>query len=123
MPTVFISYSWDGAGHKAWVRRFGEDLQTRGITVWLDQFDLRLGDDVTKFMERGVSEADYVLLVCTEQFGQKANERRGGVGYEQAVVTSEILNSNPTRGRFVCILRQGVPVSVPPRLHAISPVA
>lgn len=109
MPTVFISYSWDTVGHKAWVRRFGEDLRARGITVWLDQFELRLGDDITKFMERGVSDADYVLLVCTEIFGQKANERRGGVGYEQAIVTSEILDSNPARGRFVCILRQGAP--------------
>lgn len=115
MPTVFISYSWDTDEHKAWVRRFGEDLQARGIAVWLDQFELRLGDDVTKFMERGVSEADYVLLICTENFGQKANERHGGVGYEQAIVTSEILNSNPTRGRFVCILRQGAPSLSLPR--------
>jgi len=109
MPTVFISYSWDTASHKAWVHRFGEDLRARGITVWLDQLELRLGDDVTQFMERGVSEADYVLLVCTENFGKKANERHGGVGYEQAIVTSEILNSIPTRGRFVCVLRQGTP--------------
>ena len=109
MPKVFISYSWDSDGHKAWVRRLGEDLQTRGITVWLDQFELRLGDDVTKFMERAVSDADYVLLVCTESFGQKANDRLGGVGYEQTIVTSKILNSNPTRGRFVCLLREGTP--------------
>lgn len=109
MPTAFISYSWDSNDHKAWVRRLGEDLRARGVSVWLDQFDLRLGDDVTRFMERGVSESDYVLLVCTENFGQKANERRGGVGYEQAVVTSEILNAAPPRGRFVCILRQGTP--------------
>lgn len=109
MATVFISYSWDSSEHKAWVRRLGDDLRARGITVWLDQFDLRLGDDVTKFMEHGVSEADYVLLICTDMFGQKANDRRGGVGYEQAIVTSEILDSSPTRGRFVCILRQGTP--------------
>lgn len=109
MATVFISYSWDSAEHKAWVRRLGEDLRARGITVWLDQFDLRLGDDITQFMERGVSDADCVLLVCTDTFGQKANDRRGGVGYEQAVVTSEFLHSTPPRGRFVCILRQGTP--------------
>jgi hypothetical protein len=114
MPTVFISYSWDTDAHKAWVRRFGDDLRARGITVWLDQFELRLGDDVTAFMERGVSQADYVLLVCTEGFGRKANERRGGVGYEQAIVTAEILSSNPVRGRFVCILRQGLPSSALP---------
>lgn len=109
MATAFISYSWDSDDHKAWVRRFAGDLKARGITVWLDQFDLRLGGDVTRFMEQRVSGADYVILVCTEAFGEKANERRGGVGYEQAIVTSEILDSSPTQGRFVCILRQGAP--------------
>ena len=109
MPTVFISYSWDSTDHKAWVRRLAEDLRARGITIWLDQFDLRLGDSITAFMERAVTEADYVLLVCTENFGRKANERHGGVGYEQAIVTSELLDSNPAPGRFVCILRQGAP--------------
>lgn len=115
MTTVFISYSWDSPEHKTWVRRFANDLQKNGVNVWLDQFEIRLGDDVTKFMERAVTEADYVLLVCTENFGQKANERQGGVGYEQAIVTSEILNSRPIRGRFVCMLRQGAPSSALPR--------
>lgn len=109
MATVFISYSWDSAEHKAWVRRFAEGLRARGIEVWLDQFDLRLGDSITAYMERAVTEADYVLLVCTENYGRKANERHGGVGYEQAIVTSEILDSSPARGRFICILRHGTP--------------
>ena len=115
MPTVFISYSWDSPEHKAWVRRFAEDLRAKGVDAWLDQWEVRLGDDVTLFMERGVSQADYVLLVCTENFAQKANGRHGGVGYEQSIVTSEILNSQPARGRFVCVLRQGAPSSAMPR--------
>lgn len=115
MPIVFISYSWDSVEHKAWVRRFGEDLQSRGITVWLDQFVVRLGDDVTKFMEKSVSEADYVILICTDNFGAKSNDRRGGVGYEQSIVTSEILHAQPRRGRFVCIVRQGDPSQALPR--------
>jgi predicted Rossmann-fold nucleotide-binding protein len=115
MPTVFISYSWDDPEHKAWVRRFAGDLRAKGIDAWLDQWELQLGDDVTQFMERGVSQADYVLLVCTENFARKANERHGGVGYEQTIVTSQILNSQPTRGRIVCVLRQGPPSSAIPR--------
>lgn len=80
MTTVFISYSWDNNEHKAWVRRFAGDLRAQGIEAWLDQWEVQLGDDVTEFMERGVAQADYVLLVCTENFARKANERRGGVG-------------------------------------------
>ena len=79
MPTVFISYSWDSAEHRAWVRRFASDLRAEGIDAWLDQWDVQLGDDVTEFMERSVSQADYVLLMCTENFARKANERHGGL--------------------------------------------
>jgi TIR domain len=115
MATAFISYAWDSVEHKAWVRRFAEDLRRGGIEVWLDQDELQLGDDVTSFMERGVSQADVVLLVCTENFGSKANERHGGVGYEQAIVTSELLQGQPLRGRFVCLLRRGTPSTAIPR--------
>lgn len=109
MPTVFISYSWESPEHRAWVRQFATDLRSRGVETWLDQWEVQLGDDVTQFMERCVSHAEYVILVCTENFALKANERSGGVGYEQAIVTAELLNSQATRGRFICALRQGTP--------------
>ena len=114
-PTAFISYSWDSDLHREWVRRFATDLRRRGVDAWLDQWELQLGDDVTGFMERGVSEADYVLLICTELFAEKANTRRSGVGYEQAIVTAELLISQPARGRFVCVLRSGTPSLAIPR--------
>jgi hypothetical protein len=115
MPTVFISYSWESDEHKDWVRKLAHDLRANGVDAWLDQWEVELGDDVTKFMERGVSEADFVLLICTDSFGGKANARSGGVGYEQAIVTADILNSQPKRGRFVCALRSGTPSTAIPR--------
>ena len=115
MPTAFISYSWESEEHRSWVRTLATDLRASGVDAWLDQWEVRLGDDVTEFMERCVSTADYVLLVCTEVFGKKANSRRGGVGYEQAIVTADLLNSQPPRGRFVCILRDGAPSLAIPR--------
>ena len=115
MPTAFISYSWDSDRHREWVRRFAADLRSRGVDAWLDQWDVQLGDDVTAFMERGITQADYVLFVCTEPFAAKANGRRSGVGYEQSIVTAELLNSQPPRGRFVCVLRSGTPSLAIPR--------
>lgn len=115
MPTVFISYSWDDEEHRTWVRTLATDLRAKGVDAWLDQWEVRLGDDVTEFMERCVSTADYVLLVCTESFAKKANTRSGGVGYEQAIVTADLLNSQPARGRFVCILRRDAPSLAIPR--------
>jgi predicted Rossmann-fold nucleotide-binding protein len=115
MPTAFISYSWDSEEHKKWVHKLATDLCASGVDAWLDQWEVRLGDSVTEFMQRCVSTADYVLLVCTEKFGEKANSLSGGVGYEQAIVTADLLNSQPPRGRFVCILRNGSPSLAIPR--------
>lgn len=115
MPTAFISYSWDSDAHRDWVRSLATDLRNLGVDAWLDQWELQLGDDVTSFMEHGISEADYVLLICTDLFAGKANARRSGVGYEQAIVTAELLTSQPPRGRFVCVLRSGTPSLAIPR--------
>jgi len=115
MPTAFISYSWDSEAHREWVGQFAKDLRAHGVDAWLDRWEVRLGDDITQFMERGVSEADFVLLVCTEAFGAKANARTSGVGYEQAIVTADLLQSQPSRGRFVCIVRSGKPSLAIPR--------
>jgi len=114
MPTAFISYSWDSDAHKEWVLRFASDLRSSGVKVLLDRWEVRLGDDVTQFMEQGVANADFVILVCTEAFATKANNRSSGVGYEQAIVTAALLNGQPVRGRFVCVLRSGVPSSAIP---------
>lgn len=49
-PKVFISYSWDTEGenleHKKWVLDLATKLRFHGVDVTLDQFDLRLGDDL-----------------------------------------------------------------------------
>lgn len=80
VPRVFISYSHDSQEHKIWVADIARKLIENGIDVILDQWDLRLGDDVPKFMEKAVREAQRVLMVCTEPFVYKANEGKGGVG-------------------------------------------
>ena len=62
MPTAFISYSWESDAHRQWVHRFASDLRAAGVTVLFDQWAVRLGDDVTQFMERSVSTADWRRL-------------------------------------------------------------
>ena len=62
-----------------------------GIDVILDQWEIEPGDDVPKFMERAVNEADRVLMVCTESYVRKADDGKGGVGYEAMIVTGELV--------------------------------
>jgi len=108
-PKCFISYSWDDAPHKAWVRAIAERLRNDGVDVCLDQWNLHPGADFLQFMETSIRNSSYVLLVCTPAFAEKANAGRGGVGYEKSIVTGEIFEHSADPGKYVPILRKGTP--------------
>src|SRR6478736_9046246 len=105
IPLVFISYSHDSPEHKAWVASLALKLRANGIEVLLDQFDLEPGDEVPKYMERSVTKADCVLMVCTDAYVRKADDGEGGVGYETMIVTGELVR-NLGQSKFVPIIRQ-----------------
>lgn len=73
VPKCFISYSWDTDAHKDWVRHLAEQLQRNGVKVLLDRWDLKPGADLLSWMETSIRESDFVVLVCTPQFAEKAN--------------------------------------------------
>jgi hypothetical protein len=102
---VFISYSHDSEAHKQWVHGLASFLVEYGIEVILDQWDLRYGDDLPAFMEKAVRDTDRVLVICTDNYIQKANSGAGGVGYEKTIVTAEILADHKNRRKFVPIVR------------------
>jgi hypothetical protein len=104
-PTVFISYSHDNPDHKRWVLEFAGKLRRNGVDPLIDAWDLRPGDDVPKFMERGVRDSNRVLMICTEKYVAKANDGVGGVGYEAMIVTSELVRDLGT-AKFIPIIRQ-----------------
>ncbi len=104
-PKVFISYSHDSPEHKRWVSELAARLRRDGIDAILDQWDLGLGDDVTRFMEHGIVESDRVLVVCTDQYVNKANTNEGGVGYERMIVNAELVQNLGT-DKFIPIIRQ-----------------
>jgi len=104
-PVVFLSYSHDSKEHKQWVAALAQKLVQNGVQVLFDQWDLDPGDDVPKFMERAVSKADRVLMVCTSAYVRKADDGQGGVGYEAMVVTGELVTNLGTK-KFIPIVRQ-----------------
>ena len=104
-PKVFISYSHDSPEHKQWVSELAARLRHNGIDATLDQWDLGLGGDITRFMERGIVNADRVLVICTDQYVKKANADEGGVGYERMIVNAELVQNLGT-DKFIPIIRQ-----------------
>ena len=103
-PSVFISYSHDSESHKAWVLRLAGDLRELGVNADVDHW-LRLGEDLPTFMTRSVLESDRVLLVCTENYVNKAENGVGGVGFEARIVSAELARRTDTR-KFVPVVRE-----------------
>lgn len=93
VPKCFISYSHDNEVHKEWVLNLATRLVRNGVDVILDRWDMRLGGDLPYFMERGLTEVDRVICVCTNTYVTKANTGSGGVGYEKMILTSELMNN------------------------------
>ncbi|MGD0733081.1 MAG: toll/interleukin-1 receptor domain-containing protein [Terracidiphilus sp.] len=105
-PRVFLSYSWEGEDHEAWVKALAERLQKDGIQVIFDRWYLKLGQDKLHFMESAVADSDYVAIICTEEYANRANQREGGVGWESMIITSEVAEHMHT-DKFIPILRKG----------------
>lgn len=86
---VFISYSW---AVQARVIELAERLFANGITVVIDVYDLKEGQDKYAFMEQSVSDPsiDRVLIICDKTYTEKANNRSGGVGDETVIISPEI---------------------------------
>ncbi|WP_235896016.1 toll/interleukin-1 receptor domain-containing protein [Yersinia alsatica] len=91
-PKVFFSYSHDSQQHKDWVLALATRLEGNGIAVTLDQWDLKIGNDLPLFMESGLGDADRVVLICTDEYVRKANAMQRGVGYEKMIITAQIMN-------------------------------
>jgi hypothetical protein len=78
-PTAFISYSWDSAEHKLWVRELAKKLRGSGVDVKLDHWELAPGDELPHFMETGVRANTFILIILTPCYKTKSDSRQGGV--------------------------------------------
>jgi hypothetical protein len=112
-PKVFISYSHDTDAHKDWVLALATRLVANGVDVVLDQWDLTLGSDLPRFMEKGLTSVQRVLAVCTETYVTKANEGRGGVGYEKMILTAQLMQ-DISSDRIIPVIRNNSVASLVP---------
>jgi TIR domain len=103
-PKVFVSYSHDSTSHKEWVVNLATQLRRSGIDAILDQWDLTPGKDLVGFMEDGINSSERVLVICTDEYTERANTGRGGVGYEKILFGGELTRDLSTN-KFVPLLR------------------
>ncbi len=68
-PVQYYSYYSCFISHnhadKSFARRLGDALQSRDIRCWLDEKQIRPGDDIHDEVDRGIRLWDKVLLCCS----------------------------------------------------------
>ncbi|WP_374054557.1 toll/interleukin-1 receptor domain-containing protein [Rossellomorea sp. FM04394] len=113
MKKIFISYSWESDEHKQFVKQIAGMLEEDGLEVKLDQWDLKPGDELALYMEKAITESDYVLVVCSEGYKRKADGRLGGSGYEaKLMATSVSMNQH---------IKKFIPIYVGGDWNSVSP--
>jgi len=59
---AFISHS---SQDKPWVRRLVDDLERHGLSVWLDERRMRIGDSIVGEINRALCAADRLIIVLS----------------------------------------------------------
>ncbi|MBR1754464.1 TIR domain-containing protein, partial [bacterium] len=106
---VFISYCWSSPEHENWVYDLATRLRNDGIDVIYDKWDLKAGQDKNAFMESMVIDEtiNKVLVICTKDYKEKADKRKGGVGTETQIITSELYDKIEQTKFIPVIAEQG----------------
>lgn len=101
-PVVFVSYSWTPIRNQETVFKLVSKLRNDGISVVYDRDDLYPGQNINYFMEQSLenNSVDNIIVVCNKDYAEKANNRKGGVGYEAGIIISEI-KSAPLQRRII----------------------
>ena len=94
---IFISYSWDTDAHKEWVHYFANLLRKNGVDAEIDAFETQLkSTNLNKMMVEKVRDSDFIIIVLTENYANKANNFEGGVGFESQLALP-LLMENPSK--------------------------
>src|SRR5690242_12248374 len=89
-PSVFVSYVWESAELRSWVKSLATDLRADGVNIILDVWENAPGDQLPVFMEKAIRESDFVLIICTPAYKARSNARTGGVGYEGDILSAHV---------------------------------
>src|SRR5688572_21863802 len=70
---VFLSHT---SADKVFVRRLAGDLKAHRVGVWLDEWEMRVGDSLTERIQQGIEESAYLAVVLSPRSVDSAWVRR-----------------------------------------------
>jgi hypothetical protein len=66
---VFISHASEDKDSV--VRPLAQALVTRGLKVWYDEFELKIGDSLRRKIDRGLAKSRFGIVVLSQSFIKK----------------------------------------------------
>ena len=105
-PRVFISYTRTNEANALWVKCLADALRQNGVDARLDQFHLKPGFDLPQWMTNEVIMAEKVLLICDRFYVEKADFRKGGVGWETMIIQGDMLAQGENQQKYIAIIRE-----------------
>ena len=103
-PRVFISYTGVDIANRNWVKDLACRLRKSGVDARIDIFHLKPGQDLPQWMTNELLMADKVLLICDKHYAEKADNRKGGVGWETMIIQGDML-SKQDQNKYIAVLR------------------
>lgn len=68
-PKIFISHATEDK--ERFVLEFAEKLQSKGVKVWYDEWEIKYGDSIVSKIFDGIEECDVFLIILSETSIQK----------------------------------------------------
>ena len=86
---VFISHASEDKDDVA--RPLAEALRNNGLTVWYDEFELRIGDSLRRKIDKGIANSNFGVIVISRDFIDK-----GWTNYELDGLITRAVNGEQT---------------------------
>lgn len=105
MNAVFISYSHTPLKLKNKALKLAEKLIEAGIPTTMDHYNLKIGNDIDRFIEDVSNSEKYthVLCLCTRDYYDKSKKLQTGVGKE-IIQIEKLIRDNPYQEKVIPIL-------------------
>lgn len=107
-PRVFISYCSYDNENREWAKNLYQKLRKNGVDAIIDMYHIRLGHYLPQWMTNEIIMADKVLLICDKHYMSRADDHRGGVGWETMIIQGDMM-ANLDIDKYICIMREKNP--------------
>jgi hypothetical protein len=99
---VFIMYSWDSETHKEQVLSLWKTLRDNGFKTVIDRQESQenTATDFNVMMHKAITHFSKVVIVLSEGYAERANNFKGGVGFEYSMVIKDI---NDFRQKYILV--------------------